>query len=117
MAGYKLATYQSSDGPRAGLVIDDKVFDAAKLTGKAAYATMLGILEDWRGAQGALRKAAANAGKGRVKGLPLGRTKLAHEPADGAGSPHSGSQGMAFPQGIASARRSGCNREDFRRLQ
>src|SRR5215467_3200275 len=29
MAGYKLATYQSSDGPRAGLVIDDKVFDAA----------------------------------------------------------------------------------------
>jgi 2-keto-4-pentenoate hydratase/2-oxohepta-3-ene-1,7-dioic acid hydratase in catechol pathway len=76
MAGYKLATYQSSDGPRAGLVIDDKVFDAAKLTGKAAYATMLGILEDWRGAQGALRKAAANAGKSRVKGLPLGRTKL-----------------------------------------
>src|SRR5262249_31956239 len=38
MAGYKLATYQTSDGPRAGLVIDDKVFDAAKLTGKAAYA-------------------------------------------------------------------------------
>ena len=29
MAGYKLATYQTSDGPRAGLVIDDKVFDAA----------------------------------------------------------------------------------------
>jgi len=27
MAGYKLATYQSADGPRAGLVIDDKVFD------------------------------------------------------------------------------------------
>ena len=35
MAGYKLATYQTPDGPRAGLVIDDKVFDAAKLTGKA----------------------------------------------------------------------------------
>ena len=39
MAGYKLATYQTSDGPRAGLVIDDKVFDAAKLTGKPDYAT------------------------------------------------------------------------------
>ena len=39
--------------------IDDKVFDAAKLTGKAAYASVLGILEDWRAAQGALKKAAA----------------------------------------------------------
>ena len=76
MAGYKLATYQTSDGPRAGLVIDDKVFDAAKLTGKAAYATVLGILEDWRAAQGVLRKAAAAAGKSRAKALPLGRTKL-----------------------------------------
>jgi 2-keto-4-pentenoate hydratase/2-oxohepta-3-ene-1,7-dioic acid hydratase in catechol pathway len=76
MAAYKLATYQSSIGPRAGLVIDDKVLDAAKLTGKVAYATVLGILEDWRAAQGALKKAAANAGKSRVKGLPLGRTKL-----------------------------------------
>ena len=34
-AGYKLATYQTADGPRAGLVVDDKVIDAAKLTGKA----------------------------------------------------------------------------------
>jgi 2-keto-4-pentenoate hydratase/2-oxohepta-3-ene-1,7-dioic acid hydratase in catechol pathway len=74
MAGYKLATYQTSDGPRAGLVIDDKVFDAAKLTGKGAYTTVLGILEDWRTAKGVLRKAAA--GKSRVKALPLARTKL-----------------------------------------
>ena len=37
--GYKLATYRTSDGPRAGLVIGEDVFDAAKLTGKAAYAT------------------------------------------------------------------------------
>src|SRR5689334_6969756 len=76
MDGYKLATYQASDGPRAGLVIDDKVFDAAKLTGKSAYASVLGILEDWRTAKGVLRKAAAAAKKSRVKALPLGRTKL-----------------------------------------
>ena len=75
MAGYKLATYQTADGPRAGLVIDDKVFDAAKLTGKGAYATVLGILEDWKTAQGVLRKAAAAAGKSRLKALPLGRAK------------------------------------------
>jgi 2-keto-4-pentenoate hydratase/2-oxohepta-3-ene-1,7-dioic acid hydratase in catechol pathway len=76
MAGYKLATYQTPDGARAGLVIDDKVYDAAKLTGEPEYATVLGILEDWRAARGALNKAAAAAGKSRVKPLPLARTKL-----------------------------------------
>jgi 2-keto-4-pentenoate hydratase/2-oxohepta-3-ene-1,7-dioic acid hydratase in catechol pathway len=76
MAGYKLATYQTADGPRAGLVVDDRVFDAAKLTGKGGYATVLGILEDWRAAQGALKKAAAGAGKSRVKPVPLNRAKL-----------------------------------------
>ena len=76
MAGYKLATYQTPDGPRAGLVIEDKVFDAAKLTGKAAYASVLAILADWRAAQGALKKAAAAAGKSRAKALPLSRAKL-----------------------------------------
>src|SRR5882672_7784399 len=55
MAGYTLATYQTADGPRAGLVVDDKVFDAAMLTRKPAYATVLGILNDWKSAQGALK--------------------------------------------------------------
>ena len=73
-AGYKLATFQSPDGPRAGLVIDDAVFDAAKLTGKPAYATVLGIIQDWKAAQDALKTAAAKAS--RVKGRPLKGTKL-----------------------------------------
>src|SRR5262245_44787606 len=72
MAGYKLATYQSADGPRAGLVVDDKVFDAAKLTGKAAYGTVLGILNDWSKAQGALKAAAAKAEKAK----PIAKAKL-----------------------------------------
>jgi 2-keto-4-pentenoate hydratase/2-oxohepta-3-ene-1,7-dioic acid hydratase in catechol pathway len=76
MAGYKLATYQSADGPRAGLVIDDKVYDAARLTGKASYATVLGIINDWKAAQGVLKTAAAKAAKSRVKSQPLGRTRL-----------------------------------------
>jgi 2-keto-4-pentenoate hydratase/2-oxohepta-3-ene-1,7-dioic acid hydratase in catechol pathway len=74
--GYKLATYQSPDGPRAGLVVDEHVFDAASLTRKPAYATMLGILNDWKSAQGALKKAAAGAGKSRAKSRPLSHTKL-----------------------------------------
>ncbi len=75
-AGYKLATYKSSEGPRAGLVIGEEVFDAAKLTGKPAYATVLGILADWKTAEGALKKAAAGAGKSRAKRQPLKKTKL-----------------------------------------
>jgi 2-keto-4-pentenoate hydratase/2-oxohepta-3-ene-1,7-dioic acid hydratase in catechol pathway len=75
-AGYKLATYKSSDGPRAGVVVGDEVFDAAKLTGKANYSTVIGILEDWKRAEGALKKAAAGAAKSRAKRLPLAKTKL-----------------------------------------
>src|SRR6204780_754302 len=75
-AGYKLATYQTSEGPRAGLVVGEEVFDAAKLTGKAAYATVIGILADWKSAEAALKKAAAGAAKSRAKRLPLKKTKL-----------------------------------------
>ena len=32
MSSYKLVTYQSAKGPRAGIVVDDKLFDAAALT-------------------------------------------------------------------------------------
>jgi 2-keto-4-pentenoate hydratase/2-oxohepta-3-ene-1,7-dioic acid hydratase in catechol pathway len=75
-AGYKLATYKSSDGPRAGIVVGEEVFDAAKLTGKPNYATVIGILEDWKRAEGALKKAAAGAAKSRAKRQPLAKTKL-----------------------------------------
>jgi 2-keto-4-pentenoate hydratase/2-oxohepta-3-ene-1,7-dioic acid hydratase in catechol pathway len=75
-AGYKLATYRSSEGPRAGLVIGDEVFDAAKLSGKAAYSSVLAILEDWKTAEGVLKAAAAKAGKSKIKRQPVKRTKF-----------------------------------------
>jgi 2-keto-4-pentenoate hydratase/2-oxohepta-3-ene-1,7-dioic acid hydratase in catechol pathway len=75
-AGYKLATYRTSEGPRAGIVIGTEVFDAARLTGKATYATVAGILADWKAAEGALRKATAGAAKSRAKRQPLAKTKL-----------------------------------------
>ena len=75
-AGYKLATYKSSDGPRAGLIVGDDVFDAAKLTGKAAYATVMGIMADWKRAEPALKAAAAKAAKSKGKRQPLKKTKL-----------------------------------------
>jgi 2-keto-4-pentenoate hydratase/2-oxohepta-3-ene-1,7-dioic acid hydratase in catechol pathway len=75
-AGYKLATYQSSEGARAGFIIGDEVFDAAKLSATPAYAIVAGILADWKTAEGALKKAAASAAKSRAKRQPLGKTKL-----------------------------------------
>jgi 2-keto-4-pentenoate hydratase/2-oxohepta-3-ene-1,7-dioic acid hydratase in catechol pathway len=79
-AGYKLATYRTSEGPRAGIVVGDDLFDAAKLTGKAAYATVAGILADWKTAEGALKKAAVGVAKSpnksRAKRVPLAKAKL-----------------------------------------
>jgi 2-keto-4-pentenoate hydratase/2-oxohepta-3-ene-1,7-dioic acid hydratase in catechol pathway len=76
MAGFKLATYRSADGPRAGIVVDDTLFDAAKLTRNPAYATALGILDDWKAAQGILKEAAGKAGKTKVPGTKVARAKL-----------------------------------------
>jgi 2-keto-4-pentenoate hydratase/2-oxohepta-3-ene-1,7-dioic acid hydratase in catechol pathway len=75
-ASYKLATYQTKDGPRAGVVVGDDVFDAARITGKAAYATVAGILADWKNAERALRNAAGGAATLRGKRQPLAKTKL-----------------------------------------
>jgi 2-keto-4-pentenoate hydratase/2-oxohepta-3-ene-1,7-dioic acid hydratase in catechol pathway len=72
MPSYKLVSYQSNSGSRAGLVIDDQLFDAAELTGRPSYATVLGILEDWGAAQGVLQ----NAKAGSAKGTPLAQAKL-----------------------------------------
>jgi 2-keto-4-pentenoate hydratase/2-oxohepta-3-ene-1,7-dioic acid hydratase in catechol pathway len=72
-AGYKLATYQTKDGPRAGLVVGEEVFEAAKVTGKAAYETVNAILADWKTAEGLLKAA---AGKRRLTGQKLSKIKL-----------------------------------------
>ena len=76
MPSYMLVTYQSDKGPRAGVAVGDKLFDAAALTRKAAYSTVLAILNDWSSAKGALKKAAAAAGKSKLKSKPLARAKL-----------------------------------------
>ncbi len=74
MAKYKLVTYATADGPRAGLVIGDQVHDAAMLTGHKADQTVLGILHDWSGAQERLEKKATAPSLGA--GQSLAATKL-----------------------------------------
>ena len=73
MAGYKLATYQSAEGPRAGAVVGDLVYDVAALTGQAKYVSVLDVLNDWDKAHGLL-DSAAKAPRG--DGKPVAQTKF-----------------------------------------
>ena len=73
-SGYKLATYTSPKGPRAGIVVGERVHDAAELTGEASYASVLGILNDWDAASARCKAAAAKAGASG--GVALAGAKL-----------------------------------------
>ena len=75
---YKLLSYQAGRTARAGVLVEDMVYDAAKGTGVAGHASVLGVLEDWGRARRLLAQAAKRleAGKGRAKGIPLKRVKL-----------------------------------------
>jgi 2-keto-4-pentenoate hydratase/2-oxohepta-3-ene-1,7-dioic acid hydratase in catechol pathway len=75
---YKLLSYQAGRTARAGVLIEDTVYDAAKVTGVAAHASVLGVLEDWTRARRLLAQAAKRleAGRGRAKGIPIKRVKL-----------------------------------------
>ena len=75
---YKLLTYAMGRDARAGLLVGDTVYDAAKATGVPAYARVLGMLEDWRKAQPALARAASRlaTGTSRLTGSPVARARL-----------------------------------------
>src|ERR1700730_15992146 len=73
MGSYKLVTFEAADGPRAGMEAKDRVYDIAALTGRPAYATMLGVLADWPAADKLLRAA---AGKPDAAGRPLAHSEL-----------------------------------------
>jgi 2-keto-4-pentenoate hydratase/2-oxohepta-3-ene-1,7-dioic acid hydratase in catechol pathway len=75
---YKLLSYAAGRDARAGLLVGDTVYDAAKATGVAAYVRVFDILQDWSRAHRALTQAAGRlaAGKSRLKGSPRARTRL-----------------------------------------
>src|SRR4030095_3285019 len=92
---YKLLSYQAGRTARAGVLVADTVYDAAKVTGVAGHASVLGVLEDWSRARRLLAQATKGpeggsgprpvlpqatkrleAGRGRGKGIPLKRVKL-----------------------------------------
>src|SRR6266849_4284829 len=75
---YKLLSYQAGQAARAGVLVGDTVYDAAKVTGLSAHSSVLGVLDDWSRAKRLLAQAAKRieAGQGRVKGMPLKRARL-----------------------------------------
>ena len=144
-AGYKLATYKSSDGPRAGIIVGDDVFDAAKADRQGGLRHgdgHHGRLESGRA--GAEEAAVAGAAKSKAKRQPLKKTKLlapvrfpsaiycaganyADHAAEMAARkrairrrpiPHTlGPQGLALPQGRRRYHRSGRDGADFQLCQ
>ena len=75
---YRLLTFQSGREARAGILVGEDIYDAARVTATAAYSTVLGALQDWVKANKAFKDAAARieSGKSRAKGTKLSSAKL-----------------------------------------
>ena len=75
---YRLLSFQASGEPRSGLLVDETVYDAARVTGVPQWSTVLGALQDWSKAHRGFTEAAQRirAGKSRAQGVPLKRAKL-----------------------------------------
>jgi 2-keto-4-pentenoate hydratase/2-oxohepta-3-ene-1,7-dioic acid hydratase in catechol pathway len=73
---YRLLSYQAGRDARAGVLVDDRVYDAAALTGDRGHATVLGILQQWPKASRALAGGVRRLGGRRVKSVPLARARL-----------------------------------------
>ena len=73
MTEYRLLSYQSDTGARAGVVVEDTVYDAAQVTKNQNHATIFGLLADWETARRQLPAGLAGA---RPPGLALAQIKL-----------------------------------------
>jgi 2-keto-4-pentenoate hydratase/2-oxohepta-3-ene-1,7-dioic acid hydratase in catechol pathway len=71
---WTLATYRSADGAaRAAVIVGDRLYDAARISGRPGYASVAAVLDDWPNAEPALERAVAAA---PGDGLPLAATPL-----------------------------------------
>ena len=75
---YRLLSYRSGGEARAGLLVGEQVYDAARVTAKPAWSSVLGALQDWTKAHREFAAFARRvaAGKSKVRGTPLARVKL-----------------------------------------
>ena len=75
MPSHKLVTHETAEGPRAGVIVDDKmIFDLAEVTGQLGDASLVAFYADWETAEARL---AAALDKGpRTEAQPLSTVKL-----------------------------------------
>jgi len=76
---YRLLTYRAADrSARAGILVGDRVYDAARAIGDPAASSVLGLLASWRTSHRSLAQAAKRiaSGKVRLTGRPRARTRL-----------------------------------------
>lgn len=73
---YKLASFEIAGETRAGILVGDRLYDAAALTGMQADATVLGILEDWAAADARLGAAADRAPDSGARSYPRDKMRL-----------------------------------------
>jgi len=76
MATFKLMTYETGEGPRAGAICGGAAFDVAGATGEQRYGSVCGILADWGRAKGVLGAFAAGAGPSRAGALDQNHVRL-----------------------------------------
>src|SRR5271170_6242044 len=74
MPSYKLVTYRTPGGPRAGVLVDETIFDLAAATGNPADASLTAFYADWEAAPA--RLAAALDKGSKAGGSPLASTEL-----------------------------------------
>lgn len=84
MPSYSLVRFETENGPRAGLLVDGKVIDAAEATGNPSYGSMKAILNDWSSAEKALEKAFADGGLAG-RGVAVAQARLLAPIDDPAG--------------------------------
>lgn len=72
---YRLLTYTDHDGPRAGVCVDDIVFDAAEAANNAHYGSVLAILDNWSALDESFAAFAVAGGRG-LAGKPLASLTL-----------------------------------------
>jgi 2-keto-4-pentenoate hydratase/2-oxohepta-3-ene-1,7-dioic acid hydratase in catechol pathway len=76
MTSFKLMTYETGEGARAGMMCGDQAFDVAGATGEQRYGSVTAILADWDRAKGVLGAFAAKAGPGQAGALDAANLRL-----------------------------------------
>lgn len=75
---YRLLSFRAGREARAGLLVGEHVYDAARVSGEPAWSSVLGALQEWGKAHrefNAFAKRIA-AGRSKAKGTPLASVKL-----------------------------------------